>query len=48
MYTALNGEIVSNLKNGTADDGSGERVLEVYMPIRLAPAGEPAGVLEVY
>ena len=48
VYTALEGEIVSNVKHGTADDGSGERTLEVYMPIRLAPAGEPAGVLELY
>jgi diguanylate cyclase (GGDEF)-like protein len=48
VYTALSGEIVSNLENGTADDGSGERTLEVYMPIRLAPAGEPSGVLELY
>jgi diguanylate cyclase (GGDEF)-like protein len=48
VYTALSGEIVSNLEHGTADDGSGERTLEVYMPIRLAPAGEPSGVLELY
>jgi diguanylate cyclase (GGDEF)-like protein len=48
VYTALGGEIVSNVKHGTADDGSGERTLEVYTPIRLAPAGEPAGVLELY
>ena len=48
VYTALDGQVVSNVKNGTADDGSGERTLEVYMPIRLAPAGEPAGVLELY
>jgi diguanylate cyclase (GGDEF)-like protein len=48
VYSALNGEILSNVEKGTADDGSGERTLEVYMPIRLAPAGEPSGVLELY
>ena len=48
VYTALSGEVVRNLEHGTADDGAGERVLEVYVPIRLAPGGEPSGVLEVY
>ena len=48
VYTALSGEVVRNLEHGTADDGTGERVLEVYVPIRLTPGGEPSGVLEVY
>ncbi len=48
VYTALSGEIVRNLENGTEDDGTGERVLEVYVPIRLAPGGKPSAVLEVY
>ena len=48
VYTALSGEIVRNLENGTDDDGTGERVLEVYVPIRLAPGGAPSAVLEVY
>jgi diguanylate cyclase (GGDEF)-like protein len=48
VYTALKGQPVRNLENGTADDGSGERVLEVYVPVRLAPWSEPAGVLEMY
>ena len=43
VYTALSGEVVRNLENGTAHDGTGERVLEVYVPIRLAPGGEPVG-----
>ena len=42
VYTALSGEIVRNLENGTDHDGTGERVLEVYVPIRLAPGGAPS------
>ena len=49
VYAALRGEVVRNLENGTADDGNGgERVLEVYVPVRLAPWSEPGGVLEMY
>jgi diguanylate cyclase (GGDEF)-like protein len=48
VSTALSGEVVRNLEHGTEDDGTGERVLEVYVPIRLAPGGSPAGVLELY
>jgi diguanylate cyclase (GGDEF)-like protein len=48
VYTALSGEVVRNLKHGTDESGTGERVLEVYVPIRLAPGGAPSGVLEVY
>jgi diguanylate cyclase (GGDEF)-like protein len=48
VYTALEGTVVRNLEHGTEDDGNGSRVLEVYMPVRLTPAGAPAGVLELY
>ncbi|HWM10658.1 MAG TPA: EAL domain-containing protein [Solirubrobacteraceae bacterium] len=48
VYTALKGEVVRNLEHGTADTGNGERTLEVYVPVRLAPAGKPSGVLELY
>jgi diguanylate cyclase (GGDEF)-like protein len=48
VYTALEGEVVRNLEQGTADNGSGERVLEVYVPVRMTPGGEPSAVLEVY
>jgi diguanylate cyclase (GGDEF)-like protein len=48
VYTALSGEVVRNLEHGTDESGTGRRVLEVYVPIRLAPGGAPAGVLEVY
>jgi hypothetical protein len=48
VYTALSGEVVRNLEHGTSDDGTGERVLEVYVPIRLAPGAKPSAVLEVY
>ena len=45
---ALDGGVVRELEHGTDDDGAGERVLEVYVPVRLSPAGAPAGVLELY
>jgi diguanylate cyclase (GGDEF)-like protein len=48
VYRALDGELIRDLEQGTEDDGSGERVLEVYAPVRLAPGGTPAGVLELY
>jgi diguanylate cyclase (GGDEF)-like protein len=48
VYTALEGTVVRNLEQGTTDTGSGERVLEVYVPIRLAPGSEPSAVVEVY
>jgi diguanylate cyclase (GGDEF)-like protein len=48
VYTALSGEVVRNLEHGTSDDGEGERVLEVYVPVRLAAGAAPSGVLEVY
>jgi diguanylate cyclase (GGDEF)-like protein len=48
VYTALKGEVVRSLENGTEHDGVGERVLEVYVPVRLAPWSEAAGVLEMY
>ena len=48
LDTVLRGDIVRELEHGTDDDGAGERVLEVYAPVRLSPAGSPAGVLELY
>ena len=49
VSTALQGRVVRNLEHGTADDDSGgERVLEVYVPIRLTPGSEPSAVVEVY
>jgi diguanylate cyclase (GGDEF)-like protein len=48
VYTALDGEIVRNLEQGTDESGSGERVLEVYVPVRLTSGSRPAGVLELY
>jgi diguanylate cyclase (GGDEF)-like protein len=48
VYTALEGQVVRNLENGTRDDGSGTKVLETYVPVRLTPDGEPAAVLELY
>ena len=46
--TALRGKTVRNLEAGVLDDGTGARTLEVYVPVRLAAGGEPAGVLELY
>ena len=48
VYTALGGTVVRNLENGDQDDGSGNRLLEVYVPVRLVPGGEPSAVLELY
>jgi diguanylate cyclase (GGDEF)-like protein len=48
VYTALEGEVVRNLEHGTDDDGRGTRLLEVYVPVRLAPWSDPAAVLEMY
>jgi diguanylate cyclase (GGDEF)-like protein len=48
VYTALKGEVVRSLEYGTEDVGAGERVLEVYVPVRLAPWSAPAAVLEMY
>jgi diguanylate cyclase (GGDEF)-like protein len=48
VYRALKGEIVRKFDHGTKHNGSGEKVLEVYVPVRLAAGNAPAGVLEVY
>ncbi len=48
LDAALRGDTVRELEHGTDDDGAGKRVLEVYVPVRLSPAGSPAGVLELY
>jgi diguanylate cyclase (GGDEF)-like protein len=44
----LAGEVTSEFAVGTDHDGTGEKTLEVYVPVRLVPAGEPNGVLEIY
>ena len=48
VHTALKGEVVRELESGTDHDGTGERVLEVYVPVRLAPWSDPEAVLEMY
>jgi diguanylate cyclase (GGDEF)-like protein len=48
FLTALGGSTHAELEHGTHDDGRGERVLEVYTPLRLDGGAEPQGVLEVY
>jgi diguanylate cyclase (GGDEF)-like protein len=45
---ALSGLVLADLEHGTADDGEGTRVLEVYVPIRLAANLAPDGALEIY
>jgi diguanylate cyclase (GGDEF)-like protein len=44
----LEGEIQRDFAVGTNHDGTGGRTFEVYVPVRLSPGGEPAGVLEIY
>jgi diguanylate cyclase (GGDEF)-like protein len=44
----LAGEVTSELAVGTEHGGTGERTLEVFVPTRLAQAGKPNGVLEIY
>ncbi|MGH2948910.1 MAG: putative bifunctional diguanylate cyclase/phosphodiesterase [Solirubrobacteraceae bacterium] len=48
LRTALAGGVVRELEHGTDHAGSGERVLEVYVPVRSLPGGRPIGVLEIY
>jgi EAL domain-containing protein (putative c-di-GMP-specific phosphodiesterase class I) len=45
---ALEGEVLNDFAVGTNHDGTGGRTFEVYVPVRLSPGGEPAGVLEIY
>ena len=49
VRAALAGEVRSKLVHGSHDDGSGDRLLEVYVPLHPAPfAAAPTAVLEVY
>jgi diguanylate cyclase (GGDEF)-like protein len=50
LNAALDGEIVSNVEHGHADDGAvhGERLLEVYVPLRRRPGAPLDGVFEAY
>src|SRR4051812_15112003 len=45
---ALAGQSVSGLETGVDHDGSGDRTLEVYVPVRVAGSEKPEGVLELY
>jgi diguanylate cyclase (GGDEF)-like protein len=45
---ALRGATTAGLEHGTDDDETGERTLEVYVPLRLAGGGRPDGALELY
>jgi diguanylate cyclase (GGDEF)-like protein len=45
---ALRGDVRRKLVSGHSHDGSGERLLEVYVPLRQTPGGRPTAVLEVY
>jgi diguanylate cyclase (GGDEF)-like protein len=48
VRTALRGATVADLDRGTADNGAGERTLEVYVPLRVAGDPRPDGALELY
>jgi diguanylate cyclase (GGDEF)-like protein len=45
---ALAGNSVSGFEVGTNHDGTGDRTLEVYVPVRVEGSEKPAGVLEMY
>jgi diguanylate cyclase (GGDEF)-like protein len=48
LQSALRGETRAALEHGTSDEHDGKRTLEVYTPLRLGTASEPAGALEIY
>jgi diguanylate cyclase (GGDEF)-like protein len=45
---ALAGESLSNFERGVRHDGTGERTLEVYVPVHAQDSAKPNAVLEVY
>jgi diguanylate cyclase (GGDEF)-like protein len=45
---ALAGDSVARLETGVNHDGTGERTLEVYVPVHVIGSDEPEGVLELY
>ena len=45
---ALAGDSVAELETGVNHDGTGERTLEVYVPVHVIGSDEPEGVLELY
>jgi diguanylate cyclase (GGDEF)-like protein len=47
VVAALNGNSSTDLEHGTDDDGTGDRTLEVYTPLRFDD-GSTAGALEIY
>jgi diguanylate cyclase (GGDEF)-like protein len=48
LREALGGGLVSEIEHGTADDGTGRQVLEVYTPLRLGSGVGVDGALEIY
>ncbi len=48
VHAALAGSQTAEVEAGTGDDGRGEPVVEVYVPIRFAPGERPRGAFEVY
>ena len=48
VRAALNGRVGSKLTVGTDHSGDGERMLEVFVPLRRQRGDHAAGVLEVY
>src|SRR5215211_1481844 len=48
LREALAGRLVSEVEDGTDDDGHGRQVLEIYAPLRIGTGAEVDGALEVY
>ena len=48
MRAALSGKPEAKLAHGLSESEHGERVLEVYVPLRLAGERKPAGAFELY
>ena len=48
VSAALRGQVISKRAEGIDHDGTGERTLEVFVPVRLVQGDDPVGVLEVY
>jgi diguanylate cyclase (GGDEF)-like protein len=48
VRAALAGRAVSGLETGVDHDGTGDKTLEVYVPVRVSGSARPEGVLELY
>ena len=48
VATALRGERVATVANGTRDDGKGEQAMSIYSPLRYERGEKPSGAFEVY